>query len=101
MFKKITVETKIGTAEVREIIKFSKVGTIAGSYVKTGKLIRNGIVKIYRGRDEIFKGTLTSLKRFKDDVKEVTTEYECGIVINGFSDFKEGDIIDCYSVHEE
>lgn len=101
MYNKITVETKIGEAEVREVFKFSKVGSIAGSYVTDGKLIRNYMVVIKRKGEELYKGKLSSLKRFKDDVKQVETSYECGVVTDGFSQYEAGDIIECYDVREE
>ena len=101
MYSKTIVETKIGEAEVREVFKFSKVGAIAGSYVQEGKLVRNSVVKVLRDGKELYKGNLSSLKRFKDDVRQVETKYECGIVISGFSEFESGDIIECYSVNEE
>ena len=73
MYSKSLIETKIGEAEVREVFKFSKVGAIAGSYVTEGKLTRNSVICVHREKKEIFKGKLTSLKRFKDDVKQVET----------------------------
>lgn len=100
MYSKSLIETKIGEAEVREVFKFSKVGAIAGSYVTEGKLTRNSVICVHREKKEIFKGKLTSLKRFKDDVKQVETGYECGIVIDGFSAFEAGDIIECFDVSE-
>jgi translation initiation factor IF-2 len=93
-------EVKIGEAEVRDVFSFSKVGVIAGSYVTDGKLIRNSTVKVLRKDEELFSGKLTSLKRFKDDVRQVETKYECGIVIQGFSKFEVGDTIECYSSQE-
>lgn len=101
LYTKKTIETKIGTAEVREVFKFSKIGTIAGSYVTDGVFKRNKLAKIYRHNDHIHSGKVSSLKRFKDDVKEVQLNYECGIVVDGFSTFKSGDVIECYDVHEE
>ena len=101
MHTKATVETKIGDAEAREVFKFSKVGAIAGSYVTNGSLIRNHIIIVKRNNKELYKGKLTSLKRFKDDVKQVEKNYECGIVTDGFSEFEAGDIIECFDVKEE
>ncbi|MEK9727728.1 MAG: translation initiation factor IF-2, partial [Candidatus Margulisiibacteriota bacterium] len=101
MYKKTLVETKIGEAEVREVFKFSKVGAIAGSYVTDGKMIRNSIAIVNRGNEEVFKGKLNSLKRFKDDVKQVESGYECGIVVDGFSAFEPGDQIECFTVEEK
>ena len=100
MYKKSYTEVKIGQAEVREVFKFSKVGAIAGSYVTEGKLTRNSIAIVTRGKEELFKGKLSSLKRFKDDVKQVDSGYECGIVTDGFSAFESGDLIECFQVEE-
>ena len=101
MYNKSIIETKIGEAEVREVFKFSKVGAIAGSYVTDGKLIRNHVIVIKRNDKELYKGKLSSLKRFKDDVKQVETSYECGIVTDGFSQYEPGDIIECFDIREE
>ena len=90
------VREVIGTAEVRQLIKISKVGVVAGSMVMSGVMKRNTTIRILRDNEEIFKGYLTSIKRFKDDVKEVTEGYECGIYIDSFVDFKAGDIIESY-----
>lgn len=86
----------MGEAEVRQIIKISRIGTVAGSFVTSGKMIRNAQIRILRNKEEIYQGYLSSLKRFKDDVKEVQEGYECGITIDGFDAFHEGDIIECY-----
>ena len=83
-----------GTAEIRETYKISKVGTIAGCMVLTGKIYRNSGVRIIREGIVVYTGTLSSLKRFKDDVKEVSTGYECGLSIANFNDIKVGDIIE-------
>ncbi|MDZ7821735.1 MAG: translation initiation factor IF-2 [Candidatus Marinimicrobia bacterium] len=85
-----------GTAEVRQLIKISRIGVIAGSYVLSGTVKRNSMIRILRDNKDIFKGYLTTLKRFKDDVKQVEEGYECGIFIDSFNDYKEGDIIECY-----
>ena len=90
----------IGTAEVREIFNFSKIGTIAGAYVQSGHLIRNNSAKVIREEKLIFEGQLTSLKRFKDDVKRVESGYECGIVIDKAPEFKAGDVIECYGIEK-
>ena len=92
------VESNLGAAEVRQIFKFSKIGKIAGSYVKNGVVRRNALARIYRNNEIVFEGKLSSLKRFEEDVKEVATGYECGIVIDGFSDLKENDSIQCYEM---
>ncbi|MBC8124512.1 MAG: translation initiation factor IF-2, partial [Candidatus Kapabacteria bacterium] len=88
------------TVEVRAIFKISKLGTIAGCYMQNGKITRNDKVRILRDGFEIFKGTLASLKRVKDDVREVDAGYECGIAINGFNDLEVGDIIEGYKTTE-
>ena len=94
-------ERLIGKAEVRMIIRVPKAGgNIAGSYVTEGKMMRNGKAKVIRAKKEIWKGTFGSLKRFKDDVREVLQGYECGINLNGFDEFEVGDIIECAEVVE-
>jgi translation initiation factor IF-2 len=89
-------EVVIGRAEVREIFKVSKVGTIAGCYVLDGKVTRNAKIRVIRDNKVIYEGRLESLKRFKDDVKEVLSGFECGMNIERFNDLKEGDIIEAY-----
>ncbi|MEK3800310.1 translation initiation factor IF-2 [Peribacillus sp. FSL H8-0477] len=93
-------EKVIGQAEVRTTFKVSKVGTIAGSYVTEGKLTRDSGVRLIRDGIVIFEGELDTLKRFKDEVKEVAQNYECGITIKNFNDLKEGDIIEAYVMQE-
>ena len=93
-------EQVIGQAEVRQTFKVSKVGTIAGSYVTEGKITRNAGVRIIREGVVVFEGELDTLKRFKDDAKEVAQGYECGITIEGYNDLKEGDIIEAYQMVE-
>ncbi|WP_432355011.1 translation initiation factor IF-2 [Sporosarcina sp. A2] len=93
-------EKVIGQVEVRETFKVSKVGTIAGSYVTDGKITRDSGVRIYRDNIVIFEGELDTLKRFKDDAKEVAKGYECGITIKNFNDIQEGDIIESYIMQE-
>ncbi len=89
-------EESTGEAEVRETFKISRIGTIAGCMVTSGKILRNSNVRVVRSDELIFEGKLLSLKRFKDDVKEVTKGYDCGIQIDEFNDLVEGDIIQCY-----
>ena len=100
MLDPIFEEKVIGHAQVRQTYKASGVGTIAGSYVLDGTIQRNCKVKISREGEQIFEGSLASLKRFKDDVKEVKTGFECGIVLDGFNDVKEDDIIEAYIMEE-
>ncbi|HDR3489226.1 translation initiation factor IF-2 [Bacillus wiedmannii] len=93
-------EKVIGQAEVRQTFKVTKVGTIAGCYVIDGKITRDSGVRIIRDGVVIFEGQLDTLKRFKDDVKEVAQNYECGITIERYNDLKEGDIIEAYIMEE-
>ena len=90
-------EVTLGRAEVREIFKVSKVGAIAGCYVQSGKIVRNSKVRVLRDSAVIFDGELESLRRFKDDVKEVAENFECGIQVARFADLKAGDIIEAYA----
>lgn len=95
------VENKIGQVEVRELFKFSKVGMIAGSYVKEGKVIQSAKVKVYRGKSMVGEADIASLKRFKEDVKEVKEGYECGIVLEDFADIKKDDQLLCFEMVEK
>ena len=93
-------ETVLGHAEVRSTFRVSGVGTIAGCYVQDGKVQRNASVRVVRDGIGVYEGALASLKRFKDDVKEVAQGYECGIGLERFNDIKEGDIIECWILEE-
>jgi len=93
-------EKILGTAEVRETFKITKVGTIAGCYVSDGVIERNRKARLIRNGVVVYDGDFSSLKRFKDDVKEVREGFECGIGIANFNDLKVGDVIDCYQVEE-
>ena len=93
-------EKVIGNAEVRQTFRISNVGTIAGAYVLTGKVERNAGVRVIRDNVVIHEGKLATLKRFKDDAKEVTKGFECGIQIENYNDVKEGDIIEVYVMEE-
>ena len=94
-------EEKItGQAEVRELFKVSRIGTIAGSYVTSGTIFRNGGVRLIRDSIVIYTGKMAGLRRFKDDVKEVKAGYECGITIENYNDIKVGDIIECFVMEE-
>ncbi|MGI6055879.1 MAG: translation initiation factor IF-2 [Bilifractor sp.] len=100
MLEPIYEEKVIGHAEVRQLFKASGVGTIAGSYVLDGMVQRGCKVRISRGGKQIFEGDLASLKRFKDDVKEVKAGYECGLVFDGFNEVNEGDQVEAYAMVE-
>jgi translation initiation factor IF-2 len=90
-------EVVLGRAEVREIFKVSKVGTIAGCYVQSGKITRSAKVRIVRDAAVVFDGEIESLRRFKDDVREVNENFECGIQVAKFADLKQGDVIEAYT----
>jgi translation initiation factor IF-2 len=94
------VEASIGKAIVKESFQIPKIGIISGSYVEEGKIIKNSLLRVLREGEIIYEGKLTSLKRFKEDVPEVKTGYECGIGIAGFQDFLENDIIEVYEQKE-
>ncbi len=100
MLDPIYEERVIGHAEIRQIFKASGVGNIAGSYVLDGVVERGCKVRISRDEEQIYEGNLASLKRFKDDVKEVKSGYECGLVFEGFNDIAEGDIVEAYKMVE-
>ncbi len=93
-------EAIIGHAEVRQTYKVSAIGTIAGCYVKDGKITRDAQVRVLRDNIVIFEGNIGSLQRFKDSVKEVAANYECGISIEKYNDIKEGDIFECFVMEE-
>ena len=95
-FKEVT----LGTAEVRNTFRITGAGTVAGCYIKHGKVQRNAEVRLVRDSVVIYEGKLSSLKRFKDDVKEVAEGYECGISFDGYNDIKEGDIIECFIMEQ-
>ncbi len=100
MLDPVYEEKIIGHAEIRQLFKASGVGTIAGSYVMDGVFQRGCSVRISREGEQIFEGGLASLKRFKDDVKEVKTGFECGLVFEGFNDIAELDIVEAYIMVE-
>jgi translation initiation factor IF-2 len=93
-------EVVLGEAEVRQLFKVAKVGTIAGSFVRSGIIPRAGRVRVVRSGVEVYDGTLASLKRFKDDAREVREGFECGIGIENFNDVKVGDLIEAYRIEE-
>ena len=100
MLDPVYEEKVIGHAEIRQIFKASGIGNIAGSYVTDGVFQRNCKVRISREGEQIYEGELASLKRFKDDVKEVKAGYECGLVFEGFNDIKEEDQVEAYIMVE-
>ncbi len=93
-------EEVTGSVEIRETFKISRLGTIAGCYVKSGKISRNSKIRLIRDDVEIYGGELASLKRFKEDTKEVETGFECGLQIQNYNDIKVGDIIEAYVIKE-
>ncbi len=93
-------EKILGTVDVREVFKITGVGTVAGCYVTSGKVLRNSKVRVYRNDVIAYDGSLMDLKRFKDEVKEVSAGYECGISIENYNDLKVGDIFEVYQMEE-
>lgn len=100
MLDKVFEERFIGRAEIREVYRLSKGISIAGSYILDGKLVRNAPVRLLRDSVIIHEGKLSSLRRFKDDVKEVQSGYECGLGFESFSDLRDGDVVECYEMVE-
>ncbi|MEG1754549.1 MAG: translation initiation factor IF-2, partial [Clostridia bacterium] len=100
LFKPVFKEVELGRVTVRNTFKVSGVGTIAGAYVNEGKIARSAQVRVVRGGIVIHEGKISSLKRFKDDAKEVLTGFECGLGIEGFNDINEGDVIEAFVIEE-
>ncbi len=101
LLKPVMKEVTLGQAEVRELFKVSRLGNIAGSHVIEGKITRNAMVRVIRDGTVILdSGKIDSLKRFKDDVREVLTGYECGILLENYNDLREGDIIEAYTMEQ-
>lgn len=100
MFKPVYQEVHLGTISVRNTFKVSGIGTIAGAYVQEGKVQRNALVRVVRDGIVIHEGQIASLRRFKDDVKEVASGYECGIGIEDFNDIHESDVIEAYIMEQ-
>lgn len=96
LLEPVITERDTGVAEVRQVFAVSKVGQIAGCYVKSGSIVRNGKVRVKRENDILHTGSISSLKRFKDDAKEVQAGFECGIGVSGFNDFQEGDLLEAF-----
>ena len=86
--------------EVRKIFKMSRAGNVAGCFVTKGKVTRTGLARLLRNSEVVFDGKIASLKRFKDDVREVLEGFECGIALSGFEDLQEGDIIEAYEIEK-
>ena len=100
MLAPVIARSMLGRAEVRQVFKVSKVGTIVGCYVTSGKIARNAKVRVVRDAVVVFDGEIESLRRFKDDVREVAEGFECGIQIAKFQDLKEGDVIEAYAMEQ-
>jgi translation initiation factor IF-2 len=93
-------EVVTGEAEVREVFRVPRIGAVAGCYVRDGKITRGSKVRFLRDGTIIWKGAINSLRRFKDDVREVASGFECGIGLSDFQDLKDGDIIETYDERE-
>jgi translation initiation factor IF-2 len=100
MLAPVTTEETIGEAEVRQLFRVSRLGTIAGSYVTSGTVRRAAQVRIVRDGTVIHETSIAQLRRFKDDVREVQEGFECGILLEGFNDVKEGDILEVYETRQ-
>jgi translation initiation factor IF-2 len=94
-------EKMLGKAEIRQVFNIPKIGAVAGSFVTEGKITRQSLIRLVRDSVQIYAGKLGSLKRFKDDAREVEKGYECGFTIESFNDLKEGDIVEAYEIVEE
>jgi translation initiation factor IF-2 len=90
----------IGRVEVRKVFKLSRAGTVAGCFVSKGKINRTGLINLVRNGEVVFEGKISSLKRFKDDVRDVAEGYECGITLAGFDNLQEGDIIEAFDIEK-
>ena len=100
MLKPKTEEVELGRAEIRNVYKITGVGAVAGCYVLDGKMVRSANIRVVRDGIIIADDKMASLRRFKDDVKEVAQGYECGITLEKFSDLKNGDIFEAYEIRE-
>jgi translation initiation factor IF-2 len=101
MLKPTIKENTIGQVEIRQVIKVPRAGKIAGCYVLEGLVRRNSRVRLIRGGIVLWDGSISNLRRFKDDAREVTAGYECGINLSNYQDFAEGDILEVYEIIEE
>jgi translation initiation factor IF-2 len=100
MLKPEERERELGRAEVRTLFRVPRIGVVAGCYVTDGKIERDAQARLVRDGVVVYEGKIGSLRRFKDDVKDVAQGYECGIAIEGYQDVKEGDLIEAFEVHE-
>ncbi|MDP1919381.1 MAG: translation initiation factor IF-2, partial [Myxococcales bacterium] len=100
LLEPIRTEKKLGKAEVRNLFNVPKLGTIAGSAVLDGIIRRNSYLRLFRANKQIYQGKIASLRRFKDDVKEVAVGFECGIGIDGFNELQPGDVIEAFEIEE-
>jgi translation initiation factor IF-2 len=100
MLSAVTTEEVLGEAEVRALFKVSRLGTIAGCMVTSGVIRRNAQVRVVRDGTVIYDTTISQLRRFKDDVREVAEGFECGILLAGFNDVKEGDVLEAYEIKQ-
>jgi translation initiation factor IF-2 len=96
LLEPVIVERDTGVAEVRQVFEVSKVGSVAGCHIKSGSIARSAKVRVKRGDEILHTGPISSLKRFKDDVKEVQAGFDCGIGVSGFDDFREGDLLEAF-----
>ena len=94
------IETVVGRVKVLQVFKVSNAGVIAGCKVIKGKAIRGELARVYRGQEVVFEGKISSLKRFKDDVKEVTEGYECGLSVSGWNGFEPEDVVEIVEVQQ-
>ncbi|MDB4990293.1 MAG: Translation initiation factor 2, partial [Myxococcaceae bacterium] len=94
------IEKPLGKAEVRMVFTIPKIGQVAGCYVTDGKIVRSGKARVVRDSAQIWTGSIKGLRRVKDDVREVAANYECGISLEGFTDIKERDIIECFELEQ-
>ncbi|MEL6179382.1 MAG: translation initiation factor IF-2, partial [Myxococcota bacterium] len=101
MLQPLTKEVDLGQAEVREVFMVPKIGAVAGCYVTGGKIVRNGQCRVVRQGRIIYTSRIAGLRRFKDDVREVKRDFECGINVENFNDVKVGDVIECFEIQEE
>ena len=101
MLAPVVKEEALGRVQIRDVFRITKVGIVAGCFVTDGKALRGAKARLIRDNVVIYEGKLSSLKRFKDDVKEVAAGYECGLTIDGYNDIKVGDVVELYTLKEE